>query len=300
MSVPLSPLLQRFESHLACARWLSPHTVRNYLVDARHLEAWLGARGQSLKAATRADLKSYFVELRPLLAPASRARRLEGVKELYRFLQRHRMVKASPAERLGERFGRARRRPSTWLSEAEVASVLARPVAPTVFLLRDRAILELLYGGGLRSAELQGLNLDDVDVAGCMVRVMGKGMKERLCPLNRDAMRALQEYLELRPLICRGGDEDAQRAVFLNSHGERACKSVVYRCVQRAFASRLGKHVSPHALRHAFASHLVHRGARITDVQELLGHADANTTARYVQCTTEYLQAQHQAHHPRA
>ena len=179
---------------------------------------------------------------------------------------------------------------------------MEEPSKPTVFEARDREILEVLYGGGLRVGELCGLSVDDFDPDGRVLRVMGKGKKQRLCPINVRAVAALEAYLARRPqLLNKSRQPGAQEALFLNHRGGRLTRRSVARHLDR-YVRRCGlvRKVSPHTLRHSFATHLLGAGADVRSIQELLGHASLSTTQRYTHVSWEQLQRVYDRAHPHA
>src|SRR5215217_1038029 len=193
----LSPLLEKFRVHLEDEKGASPHTVRNYLIDLVDYERYLVERMKlSLLAGSHAAIRGYLGTLAVDLAPASRARHLASIKSFYRFLVRQKLLPASPAKLV--KSPKLPKALPKVLPVDEVFAILEVPSTKTVLGLRDRAILEILYGGGLRISELCGLDLLDVDRQGRLVRVMGKGSKERICPVNAKSIRALEAYLARR------------------------------------------------------------------------------------------------------
>lgn len=301
MSTALSPLLEKFRAHLEDEKGASPHTVRNYLIDLVDYERYLVERMKlSLLAGTHAAIRGYLGTLSSDLAPASRGRRLASIKSFYKYLVRQKLLPASPAKLV-----KSPKLPKSLpkvLPVDEVFAIVEMPSLKTVLGLRDRAILELLYGGGLRISELCGLNLLDVDRSQRIVRVMGKGSKERLVPVNAGAVRALEAYLarrgELLATIKPGQDPEA---MFLNFRGGRLTpRSIARHLDAYVVQCALTRKVSPHALRHSFATHLLGGGADIRSIQELLGHSSLSTTQRYTHVTWEQLQKVYDAAHPRA
>ncbi|WP_224361914.1 tyrosine recombinase XerC [Hyalangium versicolor] len=298
---PLSPLLEKFRSHLEHEKGSSPHTVRNYLIDLVDFEKYLVERMKlTLLAGTHAAIRGYLGMLAVDHAPSSRGRRLASIKSFYKYLVRQKLLPASPAKLV-----KSPKLPKSLpkvLPVDEVFAILDMPSLKTVLGLRDKAILEILYGGGLRISELCGLNLLDVDRSGRIVRVMGKGSKERLCPVNAPAIRALEAYLarrgELLATLRPGQDPDA---LFLNYKGGRLTpRSIARHLDTYVLKLALTRKVSPHALRHSFATHLLGGGADIRSIQELLGHASLSTTQRYTHVTVEQLQQIYDQTHPRA
>ncbi len=301
MSTELSPLLEKFRAHLEDEKGASPHTVRNYLIDLVDYERYLVERMKlSLLAGTHAAIRGYLGTLSSDHAPASRARRLASIKSFYKYLVRQKLLPASPAKLV-----KSPKLPKSLpkvLPVDEVFAIVEMPSLKTVLGLRDRAILEMLYGGGLRISELCGLNLLDVDRSQRIVRVMGKGSKERLVPVNAGAVRALEAYLarrgELLATLKPGQDPEA---MFLNFRGGRLTpRSIARHLDAYVVQCALQRKVSPHALRHSFATHLLGGGADVRSIQELLGHASLSTTQRYTHVTWEQLQKVYDAAHPRA
>jgi integrase/recombinase XerC len=301
MSPELSPLLEKFRAHLEDEKGASPHTVRNYLVDLVDYERYLVERMKlSLLAGTHAAIRGYLGTLAVDHAPASRARRLASIKSFYKYLVRQKLLPASPAKLV-----KSPKLPKSLpkvLPVDEVFAILEIPSQKTVLGLRDRAILELLYGGGLRISELCGLNLLDVDRSQRIVRVMGKGSKERLVPVNAQAVRALEAYLARRgELLATAGAGKDPEAMFLNFRGGRLTpRSIARHLDAHVVQCALQRKVSPHAMRHSFATHLLGGGADVRSIQELLGHASLSTTQRYTHVTWEQLQKVYDAAHPRA
>jgi integrase/recombinase XerC len=287
-------LLERFQAHLE-AKGASPQTVRAYLSDLRQFEEYLQGRGLALETATKDAVRGWQSVLSVDHKATSRARKLASAKSLYKFLVRGKELPQSPAKKV-----RSPKLPKTLpkvMPVDEVFAVLRAPTDRTVLGLRDRAIFELLYGAGLRAAELCGLTPDAVDLRGRVVRALGKGRKERLVPFNEYAADALTAYLERRGELL-GQDPDA---LFLNHRGGRLTTRSVARHLDRyVLQCALARKVSPHALRHSFATHLLAGGADVRSIQELLGHASLSTTQRYTHVAFEHLQKVYDAAHPRA
>jgi integrase/recombinase XerC len=298
--VPLSPLLEKFRSHLEHEKSASPHTVRNYLIDLIDFEKYLVEKMKlTLLAGSHAAIRGYLGTLAVDHAPSSRGRRLASIKSFYKYLVRQKLLSASPAKQV-----KSPKLPKSLpkvLPVDEVFAILDMPSLETVLGLRDKAILEILYGGGLRISELCGLSLLDVDRSGRIVRVMGKGSKERLCPVNAQSIRALEAYLarrgELLATARPGQDPDA---LFLNYKGGRLTpRSIARHLDSYVVKLALARKVSPHALRHSFATHLLERGADLRSIQMMLGHADLSTTQIYTHVARERMKELHAQHHPR-
>ena len=233
-------------------------------------------------------------------APRSRARALASVKAFYRHLVRTGQLAQSPAAAM-----RGPKLPVTlpkFLPVDEAFALVERPGEATLLALRDHALLEVLYGAGLRVSEACGLSVDDVDLPGRVLRVLGKGRKERLCPLHAGAAEALGRWLARRgELLAKRRRGQDGRAVFLNFRGGRLTPRSVGRHLDAyARAAGLLRHVSPHALRHSYATHLLAGGADVRSIQELLGHASLSTTQRYTHVGVELLQAVYDKAHPHA
>lgn len=286
-------LLERFRAHLE-AGGAAQNTVRAYLADLAQFEGYLRGRGLALEAATREAIRGWQATL--TIGPASRQRKLASVRAFFRFMVRSGRATTNPARML-----RTPTLPAPIprvLPPDEVLAILRAPPARTVLGLRDRAMLELLYGAGLRVGEVCGLSLGDVELRQRMVRALGKGRKERLVPFNVHAASALSRYLTRRGELLVGVPTDA---LFLNRRGGRLTARSVARGLAR-YVERcaLARKVSPHALRHSFASHLLAGGADVRAIQLLLGHATLSTTQRYTHVALELLVRTYGRTHPRA
>jgi integrase/recombinase XerC len=287
-----------FKMHLQRVS-MSPHTLRAYLADVADLEAYLASHAIDLLKVTHRDLRAFLGQL-AALAPSSRARRLASIKAFYRFLAREKKIAASPARNV--KPPKLPRPLPRFLPVDEAFAVVEAPGTSRVIDLRDRAILEVLYGGGLRISELCSLSLGDWDREGRALRVLGKNSKERLCPLHRKAAAALDGYLARRHELLKEGRAGADSsALFLNFRGGRLRSRSVARHLA-AYVRKCGlpRTASPHALRHSFATHLLAGGADIRTIQELLGHASLSTTQRYAHVSWEQLQEIYDKTHPRA
>jgi integrase/recombinase XerC len=291
--------LRAFKAHLE-RKSMSPHTVRAYLRDLAAFQSFLFDRGLELTGATHPVIRDYLGHLAAELVPSSRARKLASIKALYRFLARDGAVSANPAKNV--KTPKLPRSLPTFLPVDEAFAVVESPGSRSATDLRDRAILEVLYGGGLRVSELCALSLKDWDREGRVLRVFGKSSKERLCPIHRKAAVALQAYLERRhELLKKGNSRGESFALFLNYRGGRLSpRSVARRLTKYVRRCGLLRTVSPHALRHSFATHLLAGGADVRSIQELLGHASLTTTQRYTHVSWERLQEVYDKAHPRA
>lgn len=300
--------LESYVKHLVAERNASPHTVSNYRREIAEFMAFAQARGVSAwDQVTPALLRQWLASLHTAgYVKASVVRRVSELRAFYAYLRRHGRVAVNPvlrisAPKLPQRLPRP-------LTRAEVDALLAAPDASTPQGQRDRAMLELLYAGGLRVSELLALDLAAVDLIQGQLRVMGKGAKERIALIGRPAVAALRAYLaEGRPkLLASAGGADQPRgrkleAVFLNRFGQRLSISMFTRTLSAyAAAAGIAHRVTPHMLRHSFATHLLDGGADLRSVQELLGHEQAGTTQIYTQVSQAQLKETVLRAHPRA
>ena len=276
-------------------RGLAENTLAAYRTDLRRFAAWLGARGGDLVGASRGDVLEYLAGL-AASPPRSIARRLSSLRRFYQYLMRHGRIGADPCARIDTpRLGRAL--PDA-LSESEVEALLEAPDLGTREGLRDRTMLELLYATGLRVSELVNLRVGQINFEQGVVRVVGKGGKERLVPLGESALDWLQRYLrEGRPRLAASRSADA---LFPGGRGKAISRQAFWYAIKRfASVAGIGKPISPHTLRHAFATHLLNHGADLRVVQLLLGHSDISTTQIYTHVARERLKQLHRSHHPR-
>lgn len=292
--------LDDFLRYLEISRAVSAHTLRAYAQDIRAFLAYLAPQGLEIERVGHLHLRGFLGSQSVRLSAASRARRLAGLKAFFRFLTRRKVIEVNPARRI-----RAPKLPALLprsLPVDEAFALMETPDAEKVLGLRDRAMLEVLYGSGLRVSELCGLDLGDVDPSSRTVRVLGKGKKERICPIHDGALSALLAWLDRRgELLAKPAKRQDPRALFLNFYGGRLTSRSVERHLDRYVAQLgLGRKTSPHALRHSFATHLLAGGADVRSIQELLGHASLSTTQRYTAVTFEQLQAVYDQAHPRA
>jgi integrase/recombinase XerD len=292
-------LIERFLDFLALEQGASPRTHEAYSRDVQRFAAYAAARGAS--GPTDADarvLREYVYHLKDLgLAPASIRRNVSAVRGYFRFLLGEGHVVRDPSERL-ETPKRWRSLPEV-LTVADVERLLAAPTLDEPLAFRDRALLELAYGAGLRVSEWITIGVRDLLLEDSLVRVFGKGSKERLVPVGRTAIGAIAVYLrELRPRLESG---QGKGVLFLNARGAPMTRMGAWK-ILRKYVDRVGieKHVTPHTLRHSFATHLLEGGADLRAVQEMLGHVDISTTQIYTHVDREYLRSVHRQYHPRA
>ena len=290
--------LEAFRDHLSLEAGSSPNTVEAYLRDLRRLGEFAIGKGVSAPAGlTRPLLRDFIYLLKDLgLSAASIRRSTSAVRTYFAFLVGEGLVRDDPSDQL-ETPKQWRNLPDT-LSVAEIEALLAAPAQEQPLAWRDRALLELGYGAGLRVSELCGLTLTDLVLQEQLVRVFGKGGKERLVPLGRGVIGVVSVYLhQLRPEIDHGASKGR---LLLNARGEPLSRVGAWGIVKRATkAAGITKTVTPHTLRHSFATHLLEGGADLRAVQEMLGHADLSTTQIYTHVDREYLRSVHRQFHPR-
>ncbi len=278
-------------------RGLSENTLAAYRRDLQAAQTWLQARGKGLMSATAADLHDYMAQrLGPDKASSrSAARWLSAVRGFYRYQILNRALSEDPSAELAHpKLGRAL--PSV-ISAQQVEALLAAPDVGTALGVRDRAMLELLYASGLRISELISLQLSNVNVRQGWVRIVGKGGKERLVPMGEAALYWIEEFLrEARhELLPEGG-----AVLFPSKRGRQMTRQTFWHAIKRyAAQAGIANNVSPHTLRHAFATHLVDNGADLRAVQMMLGHSDLSTTQIYTHVAQQRLQSLVQEHHPR-
>jgi tyrosine recombinase XerC len=282
--------LDKFLAYLEIEKNYSPHTLLNYRID---LEEFFGFCGElELTAISYVQLRKYLAELKNRQQrPRTVARKLSSLRSLFKFLHRESLIKSNPAvllmtPKLDKTLPR-------FMSEEETLQLIEAPIPDSLAGKRDRAIFETLYSSGLRVSELVGLNGENIDFIGNLVKVMGKGKKERLVPIGDKALAAVKDYLDHRL--------SSSRAVFLNKNGGRLTDRSVRNIINKhILKTSLHMNISPHVLRHSFATHLLNRGADLRSVQELLGHANLSTTQIYTHITTERLKSVYDKAHPHA
>ncbi len=296
------PWVEAFLTHLRYERNASDHTVRGYAGDLRRFAEWARARiegrGPHLwQAVEPADIRAYLASLHGRRARTTIGRALSSLRAFYRFLVREGHLDANPAASVAAPK-QPRRLPGV-LSVDEAFALVDAVSGEGVLALRDRAILETLYGTGVRVSELVGLDGRDVRLAAGLARIRGKGRVEREVPLTEPCVRALEAYLEARARA--GRPLDPAGPVFLNARGgrltDRSVRRIIDRWIERA---ALARRVHPHLLRHSFATHLLAGGADLRAIQELLGHRSLSTTQKYTHVVIERLMRVYDDAHPRA
>ena len=289
-----APLIDRFVDSLWLEDGLAANSLAAYRRDLRQLAEQL--HGGDLLAASEADLQRCFAERFAASRASTANRRLATMRRFYRWAVREGLIDRDPTLRLAG--AKAPPRFPKSLTEEQVEALLGAPETESDLGLRDRAMLELLYATGLRVTELVGLRLVELSLADGLVRVTGKGQKERVVPVGEEARLWLDRYAaRARPALLRGRSAEA---LFVTRQAAPMTRQMFWKLVRR-YALRAGIRapLSPHGLRHAFATHLLNHGADLRVVQMLLGHADISTTQIYTHVARERLQALHERHHPR-
>ena len=298
----MTDAVSRFLTYLGEDRDQSPHTVRSYRTDLEDLTDFLRSRWfhdmvSPVQAADAAAIRAWVADMHGRgMSAATISRRLSAARSLFEWMGRFDEAESNPAAEVPNPK-RTERLPDR-LDVEDVGAILEAPDPSTPAGLRDRALLELLYGSGLRVAELVGLDLDDLSFADRTVRVLGKGKKERIVPFGRKASGALRAYLQATaPLRQKSGAE----ALFLNLRGGRLTDRSVRRVLDSAVSqAALARGVHPHVLRHSFATHLLEAGMDLRAIQELLGHERLSTTERYTQLSLDLVIQVYDKSHPRA
>lgn len=292
-----------FLSYLRVEKGLAQNTILAYGRDLRRFDAFLAKRGtRDAAKVTRDDIVDFLSSLyHEKLDSRSVARYLVSLRSFYKYLMLEEHVRQDPTENLES--PKIRQSLPTYLRVEEVDRLLAAPDLKTPVGLRDRAMLEVFYSTGLRVSEVLNLRLSDVDMRMGCVRCIGKGNKERLVPIGRKAIEAVEQYLQFsRPRFARPGSPPPHNQVlFLTRIGRRLSRISIWK-IMHDYGIRLGLRgrLTPHKLRHSFATHLLERGADLRSVQLMLGHADISTTQIYTHVVEERLKQVYKAHHPRA
>jgi len=295
----MDDVIERFLNYLEHEKGLSANTLASYGIDLKDYREFLSEySSETIETANSATIVAYLMFLRRQgRATSTVARRLAAIKGFYQFLIREGCIVKDPSENLSAP-SLERRLPKV-MSLAEIERLLAQPDPSTPLGLRDKAMLEVLYATGLRVTELVDLNMNDVDLLEGFVRCMGKGSKERVVPMGEIAVLSLKAYLEQgRSELVTDLEE---QALFVNQEGARMSRQSVWKLVKKyARQAEIRKEVTPHTIRHSFATHLLEHGADIRAVQEMLGHADISTTQIYIHVTKDRLKEVYAKSHPRA
>ena len=290
------PQIDQFIDAIWLEEGLSKNTLSAYRRDLALYGRWLAAQGKGIDATAESDLNAYFAARHSQTRATSANRRLTVFKRYFRWALRERIIAADPTLKL-QSAKQPLRVPKT-LSEPQVEALLDAPDVDAPLGLRDRAMLELMYASGLRVSELVGLKLFNLGMNEGVLRVLGKGSKERLVPFGQVARDWIERYLaQARPTILAGQQTDD---LFVTARGSGMTRVMFWMIVKKqALAAGITAPLSPHTLRHAFATHLLNHGADLRAVQMLLGHADISTTTIYTHVARERLKSLHAQHHPR-
>lgn len=289
--------IKNFIYFLEAERGVSGNTVKSYTSDLNKFMEFLSRGKKDLALVRREDIVSFLMYLKDLkLNSSSIARNLAAIKTFWKFLVAEQIVKENVAAIVES--------PKTWktipdvLTKEEVEKLLEAPKGRKLKDLRDKAILEIMYASGLRVSEVSDLKEADVNVAFGFVKCYGKGGKERIVPFGRAAGEAITKYLEIRRRVPASGKADEH--LFLSRLGKKLSRQSLWKMIQKyALVSGIKKHITPHTMRHSFATHLLEGGADLRGVQEMLGHSDISTTQIYTHISSEKLKKVHEVFHPR-
>lgn len=301
----MKSLLDKFHTYLRYERDASPHTLKNYMVDMMQFYTFLesahpaiadgGSRG--VNKISVEHIRQYLGKRFDSMAPSSMARKLASLRTFFQFCIRNGFISQNPAKEVAT--PKVPRRVPKFLTVDEVFALLETASDDNALGLRDRAIMELLYASGLRVSELVNLDTHDIDTASRTVRVLGKGRKERIVPMGEKAINSITNYLQKRASLVGGSSNE--NAIFVNRQGGRlSARSVERLMVKYIKRAGLQKNITPHTLRHTFATHLLGQGADMRGIQELLGHSSLSTTQKYTHVSLENMMKVYDATHPKA
>jgi len=287
--------IDKFINYLKIEKNASEHTITNYKVDLKDFGLFLGEKDVS--AVDHLVLRKFLAEMRSKnYAKRTIARKLASLRSFFKFLFREGYIKTNPITAIST--PKLDKKLPVFLDVGKVARLVSCPSDKTVAGLRDAALMETLYSAGVRVSELVGLDIDDVDFISGVIKVFGKGSKERIVPIGEPALGAIRKYIDKRDKRQETRDKGA---IFLNKSGRRLTDGSVRRVVDKYIRlCSITEHISPHSLRHSFATHLLDRGADLRSVQELLGHMNLSTTQIYTHVTMERLKSVYDKTHPRA
>lgn len=291
----MNELIESFIRHLSDERNYSEHTVKAYRGDLENFRDFLVKEGKKIKGTDISTINAYVSTLYGKNSPSSVERKVSAIRSFFSYLVRKGLVAQNPAKLV--RTPRKEKRLPVFLSVDEVFNLVdVKDSERNPLRVRDRAILELLYSSGLRASELAGATLADLSMGEAVIRVRGKGNKERIVPVGSKALSALGEYLDIREEL-----KPASNHVFLNSRGGGITTRSLARIIKKyGLVSGISKNVSPHVLRHSFATHLLAGGADLRAIQEMLGHASLSTTQRYTHISVERIMEVYDKTHPNA
>ncbi|MBW1797682.1 MAG: tyrosine recombinase XerC [Deltaproteobacteria bacterium] len=301
--------IETFINYLKDQKGYSPHTIKNYHIDLKQFSEFLGSRNKSswkretgleIEAIDATAIRAYLGSLYGRLTRTTIARKLSTVRSFLLFLERSGLIQSNPAADIAT--PKLEKYIPVYLPVDDVFRLLERPDREKPLGLRDLAILEVLYSCGIRVSELEALNTSGIDFEEHLVRVIGKGNKERIVPIGRTALKAVRNYLDaVQYLRKKVGDISKDGPLFINSRGGRLSARSIGRIIKRyAIESGLTSEISPHSMRHTFATHLLDGGADLRSVQELLGHASLSTTQKYTHVSLDRLMEVYDKAHPRS
>lgn len=292
--------IQDYLHHLRIEQGLAVNTIKSYQLDlSKYKEFLLSKKKNFFSETTKSDVLLYLEKLNEDgLAPSSTSRMMSCLRRFYQYLQQENVIKTNPMENI--QLPKKKQSLPKSLTISEVDRILSAPDHHTVLGLRDRAILEVLYATGLRVSELVDLTLGEVHLELGFLQTIGKGNKERIVPLGEEAAYWIEEYLQTsRPALSKGRKTTPH--LFLNFHGQGFTRQGIWKNLKKIVQkAQINKNVSPHMLRHSFATHILENGADLRIVQELLGHADISTTQIYTHISKERMVESYKKHHPRA
>ena len=301
--------IENFGIYMEIERNLSPHTKRNYCADVRQFKSFLESQAISFTHNdTNGEIVIDYMVIRAFLGSLYRerlkkvtiARKVTALRTFFEYLQKKGKIKVNPAQMV--QAPKSEKYIPVFLSVDEMVSLLDAKSASNTFGLRDKAIVELFYSSGIRLSELVGLNMDDIDFHQGLMKVRGKGKKERIVPVGDQAINAMTAYLEKRREgVTRNSDIESGGPIFISSRGSRLCARSVARILDKlVISSGLGRKISPHTLRHTFATHMMEAGADLRAIQEFLGHESLSTTQKYTSVSVGRLLEIYDKAHPKA
>lgn len=291
--------IEKFINYLKVEKNASEHTTKNYIIDLSSFGEFLGEK--DISGVDHLTLRRFLAQMRERnYSKRTVARKLAALRSFFKFLYREGYISQNPITAI--LTPKLDKKLPKFLDVEKVEQLLATPDRESAAGLRDRAILETLYSTGARVSELVGLDMDDVDFISGVVKLLGKGSKERIVPIGEPAINAIRKYIEKRgEWTGQSGTVKDKNAVFLNKSGKRLTDRSVRRIIDKHIAKcSIAEKISPHSLRHSFATHMLDRGADLRSVQELLGHMNLSTTQIYTHVTMERLKAVYDKAHPRA
>jgi integrase/recombinase XerC len=300
----MEELLKRYEEYLKFERGFADLTLRFYVKDLKEFLKYISAQKIEDNITKESKIlpsliRGYLASLFKIRKKSTVSRKLASLRTFFKFLEKDGVIESDPTE--GLTFPKVPKSLPRFLNQDEAKTLVEAPDSHNVLALRDRALLELLYSSGLRVSELTGLKIQNVDMENELLRVKGKGGKERIVPFGEKAKVALEEYLDKRRELLGQGRLIENDFIFLNYRGEKLTARSVERIIKKyRTKSGLSKEISPHVLRHSFATHLLEGGADLRVIQELLGHSSLSTTQKYTHISVDQLMEVYKKTHPRA